>query len=510
MNETETIIVKHDNTFTTIKSAVDKMVNLIKPTYGPAGNKVIISKMTHALVVDDGVQIARDFALTDPAENAVIRTIREVAIKTNDRVGDGTTSSLIMLQAIIDQVGKKRQWNGRAIERELKVAVGEVAEQLRAQATQISTQEELKKVARVSYDDEAIAEMISGLYVKLGKDAVITVDKSPTLETTSELSDGITIDRGYISPYMITNPERMETVLEKPYFLVTDYRITEPSDIIPLMTKMANAQKLELVVIAENVEQGALATMIVNKIQGKFFTIAINAPSDGDQKVALEDIALMLGARMFSEAKGDKLEDATIEDLGRATRFISRREDSTIIGPKGDTAEVATAITALRSARDDEKDERKKKELGRRLARFENTIAVIKVGAMTDNEQKALKYKVEDAVNAVKEAFKGGVVCGSGLGLSRLKTSSPLLNEALKYPARQLLANMDMEGETLLKEGEAYNVVTHETGPFMDVGVVDPVEVLIAGVESAVSIASILLTSSGMIIEAPKEPATTG
>lgn len=508
MNQTD-IHIEQDKTFDIIKRSVDKLVNLVRPTYGPASNKVIISRLTHRMIVDDGVQIARDLELSDPMENAVVQSVKEVAIRTNDRVGDGTTSSLIVIQAILSEVAKKRKWSGRKIEQELKLAVGEVAEQLRAQSRQIKTQEELEKVARVSYDDETIAKMISSLYFKLGKDAIITVDKSPTLETVSELSDGVTINRGYISPYMIANPERMETVLEKPYILVTDYRITEPGDIIPLMTKMAEQNKRELVIIAENVEQSALATLIVNKIQGKFFTVAINAPTDGDRKVALEDIALMLGARMFTESKGDKIEDATVDDLGRATRFICRREESVIIEPKGKKAEIATAITSLREAVKAEPDERRRKEIERRLARFENTIAVVKVGAPTENEQKALKYKVEDTVNAVREAFKGGVVPGAGLSLAALKTSSPILNEALKYPARQLRENMDLDGEPDLRKDHVLNVVTGEVGTFMDVGVADPVEVLIAGVESAVSIASILLTSSGMIVEAPKEAPNT-
>jgi chaperonin GroEL len=307
---------------------------------------------------------------------------------------------------------------------------------------------------------------------------------------------------------MITNPERMETVLEKPYFLVTDYRITEPSDIIPIMTKMAEGNHRELVVIAENVEQSALATMVVNKVQGKFFTVAINTPTDGDRKVALEDIALMLGARMFTESKGDKLEDAKIEDLGRATRFICKRDESVIIEPKGDKADVATAVTSLREAIKVETNESRKKELQKRLGRFTNTIAVIKVGAPTENEQKTLKYKVEDAVNATREAYVGGVVCGGGMSLARVKTSSALLNEALQYPSRQLMYNMGLDTDLSdLESDEAFNVVTETKGNFMQVGVVDPVEVLIAGVESAVSVASILVTSHAMLVETMKAPA---
>jgi len=501
---TEVKIITGD-TFKTIRSAVNQMVDFVKPTYGPASNKVIISKVLDSRIVDDGVYIARLFELNDPAENAVVKVIKEVAVRTNDRVGDGTTSSLIMLQAIIEEVGRKSRFDGRKVELELKKALPEVKAQLQASAKEIKTKAELKKVARVSFDDEKASEMISDLYFKLGKDGVITLDKSPTLETTSTLTEGINLGNGYISPYMITNPERMEAVLEKPYVLITDYRVTEATDILPIMEIMAKANKRELVIIAENVEGSALATAIINRAQGKFFTLAINAPSGTDRTVALEDLALMLGARLFTQAKGDKLEDAKLEDLGRAERIICKEKESTIVGPKGKKADVAMSITQLRAAFENEQDQYNKKKLETRLARFTNKVAVIKVGAPTENEQKTLKEKYEDAVNAVRAAYKGGVVRGAGLALAGLVTSSPILNEALKYPARQLRENMGIDGEPEFAKDKALNVVTGETGNFMEVGVMDPVEVLIAGVESAVSIASILLTSSGMIVETPKK-----
>lgn len=503
MSQEQITLVK-ERTFDTIHAAVNKMVDMIKPTYGPASNKVVISKQLYKMVVDDGVQIARDFELEDPAENAVVNVIREVAVKTNDRVGDGTTSSLIMLQAIINEIYRRGgHRNGHEVEKELKAAAQEVKGLLSKQAKNIKTKEELKKVARVSYDNEEIAEMIADLYWKMGPDATITIDKSTTRSTYVETAKGITINNGYLSPYMITNPERMEAVLENPYILLTDYRLTEANDILSIMNKLAAANIRELVVIAENMEQSALATAVLNKVQGKFCLIAINAPAE-NRKIALEDIALMTGAHLFTESKGDKLEEAEISDLGRATRFISKRTESVIVGPKGKKSDVNHALTQLKDAIANELDEVKKQELLRRLSFMKNTVAVIKVGASTENEQKALKYKVEDAVNAVKVAYKHGVVCGAGLSLARLKTSSPLLNEALKYPHRQLRQNMGLETESNLKEDQALNVVTGKVGKFMEVGVVDPVEVLIAGVESAVSIASILVTCSGMIIETPK------
>jgi len=507
MNPNETIVIE-DGVLDIIESAVNKLVDTVRPTYGPASNKVIIDKMAYRMVVDDGVQIARDFELPDPAENAVVKIIRETAIRTNDIAGDGTTSSLIMLQAIIREIRRKTKINGRKIEIELNRGMAEVREQLLKSAKKIKTREELKKVALISFDDEKIADMLADLYFKLGKDATITIDKSPTMDTFMELADGIEIPRGYISPYMINNPERMETVLEKPYILMTDYRLMEATDLLPIMEKMAKANKRELVIICENLENSALATAVLNRIQQKFFTVAIPVPAYDNRKVRLEDIALMTGAKLFTADKGDKLENAELADLGRAERFICRKEHSIIIGPKGKKVDVSMAINSIRSAITNEQKEKDRKELEQRLAVLTNSLAVIKVGAPTENEQKALKYKVEDAVNAVKAAYKNGVVCGSGLALAGLKTSSPILNEALKYPARQLRENMGLDDVEYLQSGHAYNVVTQKVGPYLEVGVVDPVDVLIAGVQSAVSIASVLVTSCKMIVEKPKDKVT--
>lgn len=505
----ETKIV-NDKVFDVIKNVVNKMVDMIRPTFGPSNSKVIISKTAYSMIVDDGVQIARDFELDDPVENAIARVIKETAIKTNDRVGDGTTGALIMLQSIINEVARHRL-RGRDIEIELKKGLSEVKEKLLSMKRPIKTKDELKKVAMISFDDEKIADMLSTLYFKLGSDATITVDKSSTMDTYVEMSDGIKIGRGYISPYMITNPDRMETVIEKPYILITDYRMTEANDIIGIMNKMAAQNKRELVIICDNMEQSALATAVLNKVQGKFLVVAVNLPQVEQKNVYLEDIALMTGAKVFTESKGDKLESANVEDLGRAERFICRRDESIIISPKGKKSAVQSAINALQSAVKAESNERKKKELAERLGMFTNSLAVIKVGALTENEQKALKYKVEDAVNAVKSAYKHGVVRGAGLALASIKTSSPILNEALKYPARQLYENMDFKIsiDEVLKNfdsSEATNLSTGEFGNFMQIGVIDPVEVLIAGVESAVSIASILVTSHGMIVEHVKKP----
>lgn len=500
--------------FDVIRRAVSKSVELVAPTYGPSGNKVIISKATHGMVVDDGVQIMRDLELSDPNENAVLKVVRETAIKTNDRAGDGTTGSMIMLGAIVDEVAKTTRRDGHKVERELKKGLTEATEQLRAQARPIKTLDELKKVALISFDDKEVSEIIAETWHKVGKDGSVTLDTSPSMKTTAELSEGITFSSGYVHPAMVNNPERMEASLEKVYILITDYRITEGADIMPIMNKLAAEQKGRLVIIADNVEQSALATLVVNqphvfnhqtKTQGSFQSVAIVAPGGDNRLSRLEDIALLTGGRVFSQTKGDKLAEAAVEDLGQADRFVAKQNSAVIIGAKGKKEIIRKSVADLSAAIVTASSQREKEALEKRLAFFTNKVAVIKVGAPTDNEYKALRYKVEDAVNSVKAAYRGGVVCGAGLALARVKTSSSMLNEALRAPHKRLMDNMGQDVVSDLKEGEAVNVVSGARGKYMDVGVADAADVLIAGVESAVSIACLLATTSGMVVEKPQK-----
>jgi len=503
-----TIKIIQKDTQDIIKSAIDKAVNLIKPTYGPSSNKVIISKQTHKLTVDDGVQIARDLELEDPAENAVWSEAKHTAIRTNDRVGDGTTGALIMLQAIIGEASKSRRAEGRKIEKELKKGVAEAKEQLLTMTHQIKTLADLEKVARISFDDEKIAKTIAEAWHTLGKEGVLTVDRSGTMETFADLTDGIKIERGYISPLMVTN-EKQEAILEKPYILLTDYRMTETNDVLGIMSELAKKQINTLVTISDNVEQHALATVNINIFQGKFMNVCINAPFSGaERSTFLQDLAVMTGAKFFSQEKGDKLSEAKIEDLGRADRFIARKDASVIIGPKGKKDKIKELIAGLSTSVSMAETDNDKKASQARLARITGKIGVIKVGAATTGEEKTLQYKVDDAIHAVHSAFKGGVVAGGGVALSSLKTSSPILNAALQEPFKQLKDNVGLESHRALGKEEAINVVTGEIGNFAKVGVMDPVDVLIAGIESAVSIASLLLTASGMIVEPPQKPKT--
>ncbi len=501
-----TIKIIQKETQEIVKSAITKAVNLIKPTYGPSSNKVIISKVLNKLTVDDGVQIARDLELDDPAENAVWYEAKHTAIRTNDRVGDGTTGALIMLQSIVEEATKSLRFDGRKVEKELKKGIIEAKEQLLGMAHKVSTLADLEKVARISFDDENISKIIAKAWNTLGQDGVLTVDRSGTMETFADLADGIKVQRGYISPLMVTN-EKQEAIIEKPYILVTDYRLTETNDVLTIMSELAKKNINTMVIICDHMEQQALATVNINIFQGKFMAIGINAPFQGPERTTfLQDLAVVTGARFFSQEKGDKLDQATIADLGRADKFIARKDASVIIGPRGKKEKIKELIAGLNTAVNTSENDRDKAVNQARLARMTGKIGVIKVGAPTSGEERTLQYKVDDAIHAVHSAFKGGVVAGGGVALSSLQTSSPILNAALQAPFKQLKENVGLEDHRPLKQGEAINVVTGEIGNFVKVGVMDPVDVLIAGVESAVSIASLLLTASGMIVEPPQKP----
>ena len=480
------------------------MVDFIAPTFGPAANKVIIERPMYRMVVDDGVQIARDFELTDAAENAVVKVIKEVAIKTNDRVGDGTTGSLIMLRSIMEEVAKQNFKDGRLISEELKRAADEAKSQLLFDAKKITRCEDIERVARISFDNQEIATLVSGLLTKIGKDGVIALEQSNTMSTTSERQDGIEFNNGYISPYMITDPQRAEANFANPYILVTSYRLTNANDVIPIMNALMAQGKRELLIIADNVESDALATLIINRMQGKFVTVAVQCPQGEDKQQFLEDICTLTGATLFTETKGNRVDQATVEMLGKANRAVIKQKKTTIVGGKGHKSDIEKAKQKIHAQLESNPRESEKEALYLRLARFINGVAVVKVGAPTEAEQKSLKYKVEDVINATKAAMRGGVVAGAGVALSGITTSSPILNKALRAPAIQLCENMSIEyAFDSKKKSEAYNMVTKERGDYFKIGVIDPVEVLIAQIESAVSIASILVTSHGILCEEP-------
>lgn len=495
------------NPLATIVKATNKLVDLVKPTFGPSGNKVIIPNSyspNDPSILDDGASIAKEFQLEDEFENTVVNVIKQVALKTNSRVGDGTTGSLILLQAIINEIAAQGKIDTRKITEELKIAAKEAKDQLLAKAKKITKLEDLEKVARISIDDEKISKVIAGLIYKTGHEGVIAVQQSNTMEVTSEVVDGFDFDKGYVSPYMVTNQERLEAELDRPVILITDYNLSVATDVVKILEKIVTAGYKNIVMVAEDITGDALAIAVVNKMQGKFNTLAIQTPGyDVEKDWFLNDLATITGGTFISKSKGMKLDDFELDMLGHADKVTSKAGHTVVLGGKGKKPEIKKAVDSTKTLMETATGHRHE-QLQKRLARLQNGIAVIKVGAATEHEMRALCYKVEDAVNAVKVAFKSGIVCGGGLSLFRLKTSSNILDKALKEPKIQLFINSGInsgvEDITFYKEG-AFNVVTNDSGDYMKVGVIDPVDVLIAQVESAVSIACLLIQTTGIMAE---------
>lgn len=479
-----------------IYSAVDKLCDFIRVTFGPAANKIIIEKARSMDTIDDGVETARNFELPDECENAVVKVIREVAQKTNDRVGDGTTSSLIMLQALmqeirkLDEVLKTTQplikLKAHELIKELQQGLEEFKTQIQDKAVQISTREDLRKVAYISFNNDKMADIISEILFDLGHEAIVTIEESRSLETTYNVVKGLQFPRGFASPYFINSPEKAETVLEKPYIFVTDKEIVDVKELLPLMNKVIASGNRQLVIIADDIRGEALATLVINYVKGVGLFPAVKAPYYSNDKYEfLMDIAELTGSSFVMGELGKKIEEMEIEDLGMADKVVVTKDSTTIIGGHG--KKVEEYITKLKAIIETTDSELKKDKMKERLAKLTSGVAVIKVGGATENEMKALRYKVEDAVNATKVAFKNGVVKGAGVTLGEVETSSEILNKALKYPHKQLLENMEVES---LEVGE---------------DIIDPVEVLIAGVESAISIVSLLITTKGILVNKIEE-----
>ena len=444
-----------ENTLETILNAVNKLAELVKPTYGPASNKVIIGKGLYASVLDDGVQIAKDLELEDEAENYVLKLIKEVAIKTNDRVGDGTTSSIILLQAILSEAVKSKL-TPREIVDNLDKGLKEAVKTIREQSKSIKAKEDLEKVARISFDNEEISQLLSDIIFEIGEEGLIDVQASQGATVESEVVAGFKVDNGFVSPYMITEGDKC--VIEDATILVTDGSFHMNQELVPVLERVVAKGKNNLVIFCKEFTGEALSTAIVNKLKGGFRCLAIQTTG-----AKLDDIAVFTGARHV--LLNTKIEDT---DFGFAKKVVSRIEDTVIIDGSGDTKAYVEDLKAQGGNES-------------RVANLTNAVAVIKVGAKTESEAKALQFKVEDASNAIKVAYKGGVVSGAGTTLAKLKTSSDILNKAMKYPNKQLKVNMgDFE-------------VTDN--------IIDPAEVVIAGIESAVSIAKLLITTTGIIYE---------
>ena len=516
-----------------LKAGVDKIVDVIKVTLGPKGRYVVLDKGFGAPeICDDGVTIAKEIELKDKIENLGAEIMKEVAEKTNDVAGDGTTTAVVLSQAMISE-GLKNVAAGAdplALKKGIEKGVKEVIENLRKMAKPISKKEEIAQVATIAAQDPEIGNLIADVVSEVGKEGVITVEESKKFGLEKEIVKGLQFDRGYISPYMITDVERMEGTLEEPYILVTDKKISALTEILPTMEKVAQTGKKDLVIIADEVEGDALATLVVNKLRGIFNTLAVKAPGFGDRrKEMLQDIATITGAQLISEELGLKLENIELKQLGRARKVVAEKEKTTIIEGRGEKEDIEARIRQIKNELKTTESEFDKEKLQERLAKLAGGVAVVKVGAATEVEQKAKQRKTEDALNATRAAIEEGVLPGGGVALLRCipnleamnlerdeKTGLKILKEALEKPIRQIAENSGADGVIVaekVKGGESafgFNAQTMVYEDLISAGIVDPTKVVRAALENAASAASMFLTTEAVVAEAPEEKKERG
>jgi chaperonin GroEL len=510
-----------------LKSGVDKLADAVKVTLGPKGRNVVLDKKFGApTITNDGVTIAREIELDDPFENMGAQLVKEVATKTNDVAGDGTTTATVLAQAIIGEGLRNvaAGANPMILKRGLDQGVDAVVEELKKLSKPVNTAEETAQVAGGSSQDDSIGQMIAEVMSKVGKDGVITVEESQGLRLEQDYVDGMQLDRGYISPYMVTNADRMEAVLENPYLLITDKKISAIADILPVLEKLVQVGK-NLVIIAEDVDGEALATLVVNKLRGTFNTLAIKAPGFGDRRKAmLEDIAILTGGQVISEEVGLKLENVNINMLGQARRVTANKDNTTIVEGKGSQDAIEGRMKQIRIQIDDTTSDFDKEKLQERLAKLAGGVAVIKVGAPTEVELKEKKHRIEDALSATRAAVEEGIVAGGGVALINAlpaldklklagdeKTGVDILRRALEEPMRQIAFNAGAEGSVVVaavkgfEPGKGFNAKTGAYEDMFKAGVIDPVKVTRSALQSAASIAGMLLTTETIITDLPEK-----
>jgi len=523
----------HEEAKNKIKAGVDKLANAVKVTIGPKGRNVILDKSFGSpTITNDGVTIAKEIELEDKIENLGAEIVKEVAEKTNDVAGDGTTTAVVLAQAIIAEGLKNiaAGANPLAIKRGIEKGVERVVETLKKIAKQVTTKEEMAQVATISAEDKEIGDLIAGVMEEVGKDGVITVEESKGFGISKEIVKGLQFDRGYVSPYMITDAERMEAVYEDPYILITDKKISALNEILPTLEKVAQSGKKELVIIADDIEGEALATLVVNKLRGTFNTLAVKAPGFGDRKKEmLDDIAVVTGGEVISEEKGLKLDSIELNMLGSARKVVSTKETTTIIEGKGEKEKIEARVKQIRKEIEMSDSEFDKEKLQERLAKLAGGVAVIKVGAATEVEQKAKQHKTEDALSATRAAVEEGIVPGGGVALLRAalslenddikvdkeeKVGLDILKRALEGPIRQIAQNAGVDGAVVIqkikdknKEGYGFDAQTMQYEDLMKLGIVDPVKVVRSALQNASSAAGIFLTTECVVAEKKEEKA---
>lgn len=508
-----------------LESGINQLANTVKITLGPKGRNVVLDKKYGApLITNDGVTIAKEIELEDPFENMGAQLVREVATKTNDVAGDGTTTATVLAQAMINEGMRNvaAGANPMVLKKGIKKAVDVLVDELKNVSQKVETKAAKAQVASISAADDEIGNLIADAMEKVGDDGVITVEESKTMETHLETVEGMQFDRGYISPYMATDADKMEAVLSNPYVFITDRKITMIADIMPVLEKVVQNGG-ELLIIAEDVEGEALATLVVNKLRGTFKAVAVKAPGFGDRRKAmLQDIATLTGATVISEEVGRKLDSASMADLGRAGQVRVTKELTTIVDGLGDKDAIAARVAQIRAQIPETTSDFDKEKLQERLAKLAGGVAVIKVGAATEVELKDKKLRIEDALNATRAAVAEGIVAGGGTALLQVqpalakikatgdeKTGVEIVKRAIEEPVRQIAYNAGLEGAVIVdtikrsRKGYGFNALTEEYVDMIEAGIVDPTKVTRSALQNAASIASMVLTTESIVADKP-------
>jgi len=514
-----------------LKAGVDILADALKVTLGPRGRRVVLDrKYGPPLIVDDGVSIAKEIELKDPFENMGAQLAKEISSKTNDVAGDGTTTATVLGQAIVREGLKNvaAGANPMGLKRGIERGVEAVVRELRTMAKPVTGKDQIAQVASISADDNTIGNMIAEVMEKVGKDGVITVEESKGIRMETEFVDGMQLDRGYTSPYFVTNTERMEAILDEPYILITDKRISAVQDILPILEKALQVTK-NFVIIADDVDGEALATLVVNKLRGTISVLAVKAPSFGDRrKSMLEDIAILTGGTFITEDMGRKLDNSQVADLGRARRIVAGKDDTTIIEGYGSDEAIQARIKQIKAQIDETASDFDREKAQERLAKLAGGVAVLKVGAATEVELKEKKLRVEDALSATRAAVEEGIVPGGGVALLRCqpaldrlaesaegdeRTGILILRRAFEEPLTLIADNAGAEGTVVVdavkRNGDVeygYDAMNGKFGNMIELGIIDPVKVTRSALENASSIATMILTTESLITDIPEPP----
>ena len=512
-----------------LQAGIDKLSNTVKITLGPKGRNVVLDKKYGApLITNDGVTIAKEVELEDPFENMGAQLVKEVATKTNDVAGDGTTTATLLAQALVREGMKNvaAGANPMQVKKGIKGAVDNVVATIKADSKPVKNSGDIARIATISAADENIGKLIAEAMEKVTSDGVITVEESKTAETSCDVVEGMQFDRGYISPYMVTDTDKMEAVIDDAYILITDKKISSIQEILPLLEKVVQAGK-KLVIIAEDIEGEALATLLVNKLRGTFTCVGVKAPGFGDRrKEMLRDIAILTGGEVITEELGLELKDTDVSQLGRARQVKVQKENTIIVDGAGDNGEIKNRVAQIKSQIETTTSDFDREKLQERLAKLSGGVAVIRVGAATETEMKEMKLRIEDALAATKAAVEEGYVAGGGVALLNaipalkeyigtlddidVKTGAKIVLKAIEEPVRQIAANAGLEGSVIIdgilrsgKKGYGFNFATEEYTDMAEAGILDPTKVTRSALQNASSVASMVLTTESLVTDKP-------